>query len=158
MKDWFARFDQREQLSLLALAAVVGLYLLYIMLWNPLAGKREDLLEQNIRVAASLERVDALVSEVMHLRETGAGENRPRRNLTALVNQSTSQAGLQVSRLQPNSRGEIQVRLENAVFDDLLTWLQDMEHSRGLLVREVSVTGSGAAGRINATVRIAQGG
>lgn len=157
MKNWFARFDQREQLSLLALAAAVGLYLLFMVLWQPLATKRDDLLEQNARVAESLERVDAMASEVIHLRETGAGENRPRRNLTALVNQSTSQAGLQVSRLQPNSRGEIQVRLENASFDDLLAWLQDMEHGRGLLVREVSVTGSGAAGRINATVRIAQG-
>jgi type II secretory pathway component PulM len=155
---WFARFDQREQFSLMALALVLGLYLLYMLVWSPLSSKRDALAEQNSRVAASLERVDAMASEVLYLRASGGAENRPRRNLTTLVNQSTGRAGLQVSRLQPNSRGEIQVRLENAAFDDLLVWLHDMEYGQGLLVREVSVTGSGAAGRINATVRIAQGG
>jgi len=65
---------------------------------------------------------------------------------------------LQVSRLQPNSRGEIQVRLENAAFDDLLQWLHQMEYREGLLVREVSVTQTGAVGRVNATVLIGQAG
>ncbi len=153
---WFAQFNQREQLSLLALALVVGLYLLYMVVWNPLAGKREELREQNTRVAESLQRVDAMVSELLYLRETGGGERRPRRNLTALVNQSTGKAGLQVSRLQPNSRGEIQVRLENASFDSVLAWLHEVETGLGLLVREVSVTTAGSAGRINATVRVAQ--
>jgi type II secretory pathway component PulM len=63
---------------------------------------------------------------------------------------------LQVSRLQPNSRGDIQVRLENAVFDDLLAWLDDVENREGLLVTEIAITRSGATGRVNATIRIAQ--
>lgn len=157
MRDWFGRFDQREQLSLLVLALVVSLYLIYLLVWNPLASKRDALVEQNSRVAVSLQQVDAMVSELMQLRDSGVGENRPQRNLTSLINQSTARAGLQVSRLQPNSRGEIQVRLENAVFDDLLAWLHEMEIQQGLLAREVSLVESGAAGRVNATVRIAQG-
>ena len=158
MKAWFARFDQREQLSLLALAVAMGLYLVYMLLWNPLAGRRDDLHEQNTRVAESLQRVDAMVSELIYLREAGGGDKRPQRNLTAVVNQSTARAGLQVSRLQPNSRGEIQVRLENASFDALLGWLHDVEVGQGLLIREVSVTSASAPGRVNATVRVAQGG
>ena len=157
MTAWFSQFNQREQLSLLALAVVIGLYLLYMVVWHPLADKREELREQNTRVAESLQRVDAMVSELLYLRESGDGERRPRRNLTALVNQSTGEAGLQDSRLQPNSRGEIQVRLENAAFDDVLAWLHEIEVGLGLLVREVSVTAAGSAGRINATVRVAQG-
>lgn len=157
MRAWFERFDQREQLSLLLLAIAMGLYLAYMLLWSPIAERRDALAEQNLRVAESLQRVDAMVSEIMHLRDSGAGNNRPRRNLTTVINQSTGRAGLQVSRLQPNSRGEIQVRLEGAAFDDLLGWLHSVEFQLGLLVREVSVTQSGAAGRVNATVRIGQG-
>ena len=158
MKDWFNQLEQREQLSLIILAAVLALYLLYMLVWSPLAQARDDLAEQNTRVAASLQRVDAMVSEILHLRDSGAAADRPQRNLTSLVNSSTSRAGLQVSRLQPNSRGEIQVRFEGASFDDLLTWLHDTEYREGLLVREVAVTQSGAAGLVNATVRIGQGG
>ncbi len=61
-------------------------------------------------------------------------------------------------RLQPNSRGEIQVRVENASFDDVLKWLHEMEYGQGLLVREVSVTQANSAGRVNVTVRIAEAG
>ena len=53
-------------------------------------------------------------------------------------------------------RGDIQVRLENAVFDELLAWLDELENREGLLVTEVAITPSAAVGRVNVTVRIAQ--
>ncbi len=157
MNNWLANLDQREQLSLLLLAAALAVYLLFVAVWSPLAESREQMSLRNQGVAASLQRVDALVSEVLLLRKGGAGK-RAKRNLTSLINQSTNRMNLQISRLQPNSRGELQVRLENASFDDVLAWLYEMEYGQGLLVREVSLTRSGATGRVNASVRLAQGG
>ena len=155
MKEWFAGLNQREQLSIFVLGIALVLYLLYMLAWAPLAQRREELALQNESVAQSLQRVDAMVSEILRLREGGVASTA-QRNLTSLVNQSTSRHGLQVSRLQPNSRGDIQVRLENAVFDDLLAWLDDVENREGLLVTEIAITRSGNAGRVNATIRIAQ--
>jgi type II secretory pathway component PulM len=157
LKAWFLQFNQREQLSLLALALAVALYLLYQLVWSPLDERRDQLALQNRGVAESLQRVDVMVSELVQLRDSDTRATT-RRNLTSLVNQSTSRRALQVNRLQPNSRGELQVRLESAAFDDLLAWLHDLEFREGLLVREVSITESGAAGRVNATVRVAQAG
>ncbi len=157
MSAWFLKLEQREQLSLLALAAVLVLYTLYMFVWSPLHNMRDDLAQQNRGVAESLQRVDAMVSEVMQLRDSDR-QAGSRRNLTSLINRSTSRLQLQVSRLQPNSRGEIQVRMEGAAFDDLLAWLHEMEQGEGLLVREVSITQAGSVGRVNATVRVAQAG
>ena len=157
MKSWFSELDQREQMSLLVLGFALLLYTLYMFIWSPLHTMRDNLARQKQGVAASLERVDTMVSEIMQLRDGGARSNQ-RRNLTSLINRSTNRLQLQVSRLQPNSRGEIQVRFEGAVFDDVLTWLHQMEYAEGLLVREVSVTPGGAIGRVNMTVRIAQAG
>ena len=159
MKNWFSQFNQREQLSLLLLAIALVAYLFYVMLWAPLSNSRDQLELQNRGVAASLQRVDAMVSEVMQLRGSeGRSSSGPRRNLTSLINQSTSRMQLAVTRLQPNSRGEIQVRFEAAAFDDLLQWLHEMESGEGLLVRELSVAQAGSPGRVNATVRLAQAG
>lgn len=157
MKEWFAQLNQREQMSLLVLGFALALYLVYMLVWSPLDSRRDSLALQNKGVAGTLQRVDAMVSELLHLRDSGV-QAGPRRNVTSLVSQSTSRLRLQVSRLQPNSRGEIQVRLENAAFDDLLQWLHQMEYREGLLVREVSVTQTGAVGRVNATVLIGQAG
>ena len=155
MKEWFAGLNQREQLSLVILAFALGVYLLYMLAWAPLAERRDQLTVQNHEVAQSLQRVDAMVSEITRLR-AGGGAVSSQRNLTALVNQSTSRHSLQVSRLQPNSRGDIQVRLENAVFDDLVAWLDEVENREGLLVTEVAITRTGESGRVNASIRIAQ--
>ena len=75
-----------------------------------------------------------------------------------LINESTSRLQLPVIRLQPNSQGEIQVRLENAVFDDVLKWLYEMEYTEHMLVREVSLTQANAPGLVNITARIAEAG
>lgn len=155
VKAWFARLTQREQTYLLVLALALGLYLLYRGAWLPLDSARDDLARQNVAVAGSLQQVDAMVSEIARLRESGTQPGK-RRNLTSLINQSTRALQLQVSRLQPNSRGEVQVRFESAAFDDLLAWLHQMEYRDGLLVREVSITESGSPGRVNATIRVAQ--
>jgi general secretion pathway protein M len=157
MKEWFAQLNQREQMSLLALGLALALYLLYIVVWSPLNSEREQLALQNTAIAESLVRVDAMVSELLQLRaggvKTGTG-----RNLTSVINESTSRLQLPVIRLQPNSRGEIQVRLENASFDDVLQWLYQMEYTEHMLVREVSLTQSNTAGLVNVTARIAEAG
>ena len=157
MKEWFSQLNQREQMSLLLLGLALGLYLLYIFIWSPLDNRREELALQNGAVAESLVRVDAMVSELLQLRSSG-GKPDAKRNLMTVINESTTRLQLLVSRLQPNSRGEIQVRLENATFDNVLRWLHEMEYREGLLVRELSVTQTGTVGRVNVTVRIAQAG
>ena len=156
MRDWFYRFNTREQLSLLLLAAAVSLYLVYMLLWSPLTERRDQMAERNLAATQSLQRVDGMVSEILHLREAGAGTTR-QRNLTGIINQSTASAGISVSRLQPNSRGEVQVRIEDAAFDAVLNWLNTLEAREGLLVQEASFTRAGAGGRVNATVRLGQG-
>ncbi len=157
MKEWFSQLNQREQLSLLLLGLALLLYLLYTLVLSPLESQQEQLAAQNRAVTESQGRVDAMVSQLLQLRQGGAKAGA-KRNLTSVINQSTSRLQLPVMRLQPNSRGEIQVRIENASFNDVLKWLNEMEYTESLLVREVSVTPAASAGRVNITVRIAEAG
>lgn len=157
MREWFSQLNQREQLSLLLLSLGLLLYLLYILVLSPLESEREQLIAQNMAVTESQGRVNAMVSQLLQLRQGGAKAGA-KRNLTSVINQSTTRLQLPVMRLQPNSRGEIQVRIENASFNDILKWLNEMEYTESLLVREVSVTPAASAGRVNITVRIAEAG
>jgi general secretion pathway protein M len=157
MKEWFSRLEQREQMSLLLLGLALFLYLLYSVVWSPLDSKREQLIVQNGAIAESRVRVDAMASQLLQLRKGGAQVGTGG-NLTSVINESTGRYKLPVIRLQPNSRGEIQVRLESAPFDNVLQWLHEMEHGKGLLLREVSVTQTGTEGLVNVTVRVAEAG
>ena len=84
MKDWFYRFNTREQMSLLLLGGALLLYLVYVLLWSPLDGRRDDMAQRNVAAAESLQRVDGMVSEILRLREAG-GSTAPRRNLPVPV-------------------------------------------------------------------------
>ena len=97
-----------------------------------------------------------MVAQYLQLQANG-GQRQRSRNLTSLINQSTAQHGLEVSRLQPNARGDIQVRFEAMPFDNLLSWMHRLEAGEGLGIAEVSVTQAGQPGRVNATVRVSQG-
>ena len=156
MKAWFANLDQREQLSVLLLGIALVLYLLYMLVWSPLDDRRDELKLQNTAIAESRVRVDAMVSQLLQERKKGPATGS--RNLTTEINESTRRYSLPVKRLQPNSRGEIQVRVENAAFNKVMQWLYEVEYSKGLLVRELSLTQAGAVGHVNVTVRVAQAG
>lgn len=156
MQAWFARLGRREQLSLLVLVAVIMLYLVWVLLWSPVVAMRDRMLAQNTATAAALVRVDTLVAELQQARAS-SGPGGQRSNLAAVVNQSTARFGLPVNRLQPGSRGDLQVRLENAPFADLAAWLHHLELAEGLLLDEVAITQAGSAGFVNATIRIGQG-
>ncbi|QFU75023.1 type II secretion system protein M [Halioglobus maricola] len=157
MKEWYESLTQREQLSLVLLGLALALYFVYALAVAPIASARDEMARQNEALAASLQRVDVMASQVLQLRESGAGQGN-RRNLTTVINRSTAALGLQVTRLQPNSRGEVQVRMEAVAFDQLLSWLHQMEYREGLSVQEASITPGGGSGRVNATVRLAQAG
>ena len=45
-----------------------------------------------------------------------------------------------------------------AAFDDLFAWLHRLESEEGVIVGEVAISRAGTPGRVNATVRLGQGG
>jgi len=153
LRTWFAGLRPREQWSVVTLALALALYLPYRGLWVPLARDHAAVSQQNAVLAQSLLRVDALAAQ---LRARRAQETRipTQRNLNALVNQSTLQFGLQVARLQPNSRGEIEVRLDNAPLPALLRWLHHLEQEQALPLIELALSQTVQDGRVNATIRI----
>lgn len=155
MKQWFYSLPRRDQLALAVLLLVLGLWLIFKVALGPAAAAREQMADNNRSAAALLARVDAKVTELQALRSLG--ENEGGGNITALVSRSAEAAGLAISRLQPNSRGEVQVRFEGADFDRLLGWLAQVEGDQQLTVVDASIAQAGRAGGVNATLRLAGG-
>ncbi len=155
MNQWFQQFSQREQLYLLLCAAAVTLYLLFVVVWRPVASMRDDMASQNERVAQSLVRVQAMVSELHALRTAGGGERDV--NLNQVINTSTSKHSIAPTRIQPSSRGDTQVRFEDVKLENLLRWLYQLEYLDDLAIRELSINQGERGGLVNASVRLGPG-
>jgi len=152
MRDWFNAQNQRDQLALMVLASAVVLYSLVYFVLMPASAARIQMAANNTAALAQLARVEAKVSQLLDLRaRSESGQNQ---NLSSTLSAAAQNAGLIVKRLQPNSRGEVQVRFESVEFDALLQWLQTIEGNEGLRIVDASVSDAGRSGGVNATLRV----
>ena len=152
MKQWFQQYSARQQAYLLAVAAVVALYLLLVLIWQPLAGARDEMALRKRATSQQLARVQALASELQQFNRDGGGQNR--HNMNQLINNSTSEFGIRPTRIQLNAWGETRIRFENVGFTELLRWLHKLESLDGVRVREVAINQSDRGGVVKASVRL----
>jgi len=154
MKDMFFNMTRREQIYVLVMVAAVGLWLLFTFALAPASAAREAMKASNESAINLLARVDAKATELIRIRQEGSTQNNG--SLVSAVSRSSELAGLPVRRLQPNRRGEVQVRYEAVDYDDLARWLYQVEMVEGLVVVEASITQAGRSGGVNASVRVAR--
>jgi len=152
MRTWFESLSKRDQFALCALGAALGLWLFVQIVFVELDGRRARLSDGNAALAQQLSRVDLKVEQWTALRAGGGGRQV---NLTRTLNQASEANGLAVKRLQPNSRGEVQIRFEGVDFDGVLRFLEQVEGAAHLTVLDASISSAGRSGGVNATLRIA---
>ena len=138
-------------MALMILAAVLGVWVFIQLIFVELDGRRQRLTAGNEVLASTLSRIDLKVEQLAALRADGGGVQV---NLTRTLSQLSETLGLPVKRLQPNSRGEVQIRFEGIAFDGLLQFLEQIEGSSGLVVVDASISSAGNNGGVNATLRV----
>jgi general secretion pathway protein M len=153
--SWFRARTPSEQVSLVALSVVGFLYCAIVLIINPIAAARDAAVLGNTRVIESKQRVEMMAAELERLRAGGGTTQAP--NLMTLVNRVSQQLALAITRLQPSANGDLQVRFESVVFEDVLAFVYQLESVEGAIVREVTVS-QAQQGRVSATIRFGQGG
>ena len=151
IRQWFQSLVVRDQIALMILAAVVGSWVFVQVIFVELDGRRQRLTAGNEALASTLSRIDLKVEQLAALRADWGGVQV---NLTRTLSQLSETLGLPVKRLQPNSRGEVQIRFEGIAFDGLLQFLEQIEGSSGLVVIDGSISSAGNSGGVNATLRV----
>lgn len=152
MREWFNSQSPRDQMAILLLTGFLLVFSVFQFALMPMSENRAQMALNNGAASAQLSRVEVKVSRLLSLRDAGStGQND---NLSSTLSAAAQNAGLTVKRLQPNSRGEVQVRFEGADFDALLQWLQTVEGNEGLRIIDASVSDAGRSGGVNATLRV----
>jgi general secretion pathway protein M len=154
MRSRFSQLGPRDQIALALLAALLLLCVVWLLAWRPLAQSNAILARQNAASAQTLLGVTRLADEYHALRQRDDSAAASRASLTEVVNRSIEAHGLAMSRFQPGSGGDVQLRLENAAFDAVLRWLHRLERGEGVSLRELSITRGAAPGLVNVSVRL----
>ena len=145
MKEWFANLQPRERVIIMAAIVV-----LWIAVLGPLrtqsAALRESVADKR-QLLVDLGRVEGAQTSAVP-----AGGNGAQQTLVVLVNSTAQQHGLNVPRTRPDGPDGINVTLQNASFDSLVTWLVALESTHSVTVESASISGSREQGLVNGTL------
>lgn len=145
----------RDQSMLALLAGALALYVLYQALIHPLAVANQRLENQNASAQKSLAAVTQMAAELRALQQSSTqGAADQSENLTQLIDRTVASNNLRMSRFQPGSNGDVQVRLDNMAFDQVLRWLNELESAQSVTIRELVVAPGSAPGLVNVSARL----
>ena len=156
MMSAFFKLSYRDQILLLFTMFILFLSIVWFLILTPISDQRDEMSRRNELSRASLSRVDEMVSELRRLNVTQSSASQ-RGSSTAGINASASRYGLKISRLTPNSLGEIELRLENVKFSELIRWINYVESELGFTTIEAGLSVPRGRMKVNATLRFGGG-
>ena len=156
MMSAFFKLSYRDQILLLFTMFILFLFVVWFLILTPISDQRDEMSRRNELSRASLSRVDEMVSELRRLNVTQSSASQ-RGSSTAGINTSALRYGLKISRLTPNSLGEIELRLENVKFSELIRWINYVESELGFTTIEAGLSVPSGKMKVNATLRFGGG-
>lgn len=157
MKDWFFRLEPRERALVSAGATLLLLLLLYLMIWEPVAGKYTRLQATVQSQQQDLAWMQQAAGQINALKRsaTGGAQGLGGRSLLAVVDQSARSGGLgeAIKRIEPDGSKGVKVWLEGAAFDPMIIWLGKL--SKSYLIEPSIITLEPIGdGRVNARLTL----
>ncbi len=147
-RGWWSQRSLREQVLIGGLAAVAIFALLLVGVIVPLRSVRASAYD-NLHDAALLDA---------QLRQGGAGQNGGfgqhaairHGTPSAILTDSAAAARLSIQRMEPDG-GNTRVELGDAPFNQVVTWLADVERNSRLRVQQAQIDRKGAPGTVSAS-------
>lgn len=145
-KQWFEQQSDRDQLLLKVMGVVIAFGAVYWLIWQPVnlaVTDQAKRLQQQERLATWVAQQQR---KVQSLPATPSNATTLQGSLVQVLNQTASQRGLKITRIQPRGE-EVQVFIDEVEFNLLMSWLALLE-GRGARILQIDVTEGNAPGLV----------
>lgn len=146
--------SQRERHMVLAAALVVGVLLLWLLVWEPVSGwqtRAAQTLDTQRALAQRLAQAAALQQQ----RGPGQPVDRSTALLTVVDRSSRGPTlGKAPSRVQPDGEQTVKVWLEDVAYEKLLAWLIELQGGYGIRPSSLEIERSEHAGTVDARLTL----
>jgi general secretion pathway protein M len=157
MKDWFAGLEPRERRLVTGGGVLLLVLLLYLMIWEPIAGNYQGLKDGVAEQKKTLAWMKQGAAELKLLQRGGSSAARGLggRSLLAVVDQSARSGGLgpAIKRIEPEGSKGVKVWLEGVAFDPMILWLGQITRTYQIETSIITIEPQGG-GRVNARLTL----
>lgn len=146
----YRALERRDRIALLALAAFVGLLILYYGVWNP---ANEFFQSRQAARNSELSLVKYMrASEVQARASRTAGKpSVSGQALLTQISRTAQQFQISPSRLQPEGAAGVSVWFDDVSFNNLIRWLE-LQSQRGVTIRQITIDRQADEGRVKARI------
>ena len=145
MEQW-QKLNPREQNLVKVGAVFFGILVFYLAVWQPLNDK---LALAEKRFAEQKESLVWLQQQSRLVQNVVAGGGNSNLNLNQLINSTSRQYGVTISRYQPKNE-DLQVWVEDVPFNGFMQWLNTLVQQHGVVIRQLDI----GAGDVQGTVKV----
>lgn len=144
--------SDRDRISIITLAVFLGCVAFYYLIWSPF---NDSLDMAKSKYQNKRELVAWLEANQTAARKASANpqsRGRGNQSMMTLVNSTSRQAQLSLKRVEPKDDDVIRVWMDNAAFDDVMNWLNDLGTRYGVSVVNITIEGQKETGRVDASI------
>lgn len=162
MKAWFAELQPRERMLVIAGAVAAGLLFFYAAVWDPLvsgASAKAVAVEEQQKLLAWMQQAAA---DVKRLRPASAAPAQipGGQSLLGIIDQTSKSEGLGVAvkRVKPEGENKVGVWMEEASFDDMVRWIENLHRTYGVQVENITIDRKNMPGKVDARIEFSGAG
>jgi len=156
IKKLLADMQPRERQLVIAAAVLLVFFSAYLLLWQPYGGKRLQALQVSVtEQRATLAWMQQAAVRAQQLRgggvQAGSGQS-----LMTVVDQTAKKNDLSTAmkRIEPAGEHSVRVWIEQAPFDTLASWLDELNRSYSVHVQLITLDREAGPGRVNARITL----
>lgn len=155
MKQSFILLSVAKQVMVIIAVIIIFALLLNGLVWSPLQrglSNAENASQKQFKLLQWMQQqknvVDSLKASTTTLQQ---GEGR---SISARINESAVQYGIDINRFQSLDQKQVQVWLEKADFSKLLIWLQELDSSYGVFVENITINETANSGHVSVSMTL----
>ena len=139
LQNWWQSLQKREQQLVQSAAVTIAVAAFYWLLWAPLHQSYQTQQQQLRQVSQQLLQVRSFPAVSAQTKVQGS--------LTDIISSSARSHKVQVSRMQPQN-DQMQVMLNDISFDQLLTWLHELQYQHNVSIVQLDLAAADAPGMV----------
>lgn len=139
LQSWWQSLQKREQQLVLGAGVTLAIAAFYWLLWAPLHLSHQTQQQQLQQVSQQLVQVRSYPVVSTQTKVQGS--------LTDIISSSARTHKIQVSRMQPQN-DQMQVMLNDISFDQLLTWLHELQYQHHVIIVQLDLAVADAPGMV----------
>ena len=143
--------ERNERIIIAGMALLVVVSMAWTLIWQPVADWR--LIEQN-RYQNAQRLHDTIKSNDAKLKRSATATTSSRRSLIPVINKAANAHDLTLNRLQPESNGVISVVLQQQSFNQIISWISQLEENNDVSVEQANFDSQDSPGYVNANIRL----